>query len=269
MGEIHRIESLNNPHLKKLKRLQKVDRHQRDFLIEGTHLVSEAVATQWPIQSVFYTDQWADRNRKLIGQIPASTEQYTVDAQWLKHAVTTQQPDGIVAIGYLKSDFGPEGLSKLTSDKSHWSLTIATDGVQDPGNAGTLLRSVVALGGNRLFLSPDSVSPIHPKFLRSTAGQWFRSPPGVSEIADLANHAKQMGVQVVVADMGGDSIDKLDLLKPTLFVLGTEGRGVSKRTRELADHVCGISMANGVESLNVAIAGTILLYEASRQRRRT
>lgn len=267
MGDNHRIESLNNPHLKKLKRLQKVDRDQWDFLIEGSHLVSEALATQWPILSIFYTDQWASSNPKLIGQIPDRTDQYTVDSQWLKQAVTTQNPDGVVAIGCLKSDSGLDGFSKLCTVKNQWSLTIATDGVQDPGNAGTLLRSIVALGGNRLFLSPDSVSPIHPKFLRSTAGQWFRSPPGVSELNRLANHAKQMGAQVVVADMGGESIEKLDLRKPTLFLVGTEGRGVNKKTRELADWVCGIPMASGVESLNVAIAGTILLYEAQRQRR--
>jgi TrmH family RNA methyltransferase len=75
-----------------------------------------------------------------------------------------------------------------------------------------------------------------------------------------------MGARVIVADMHGQSIGDLDLKQPTLLVLGAEGRGVSPKIKDMADHVCSIPMAAGVESLNVAIVGTILLYEARRQR---
>ena len=261
-----RISSLNNPQLKRLKRLHRVDPNQAEFLIEGTHLISEAIQAAWPLAGVFYTELWATEHRALLDTMPAYLEQFIVDPQWLKLAATTQHPDGAVAIGNLTGLQGKIFGADVADDLAGSSLILATDGIQDPGNAGTLLRSVAALGGNRMFLSPDSVSPVHPKFLRSTAGQWFRLPPKVSSIVDLATEAKQVGVQIVVAQMNGEPIWNMDFTKPTMFIVGSEGQGIRESTRELADSICSVPMAMGVESLNASVAGTILLYEAARQR---
>jgi TrmH family RNA methyltransferase len=181
----------------------------------------------------------------------------------LRQAATTENPDGILAIANLPDEKGFE----LSSNSRDWSLTIAADGVQDPGNAGTLLRMAVATGANRFFLSPDSVSPFHPKMLRSTAGQWFRLPPQAVSMDELIPHAKKFGARVLVADMRGEPIWSIDLTVPTMFVVGNEGSGVSRKTKLQADTICTIPMGSGVESLNVATAGTILLYETMRQRR--
>jgi TrmH family RNA methyltransferase len=266
MKAVQRIQSLSNPELRRLKRLQRVESSQKEFLIEGTHLLEEAIATAWPLCSIYYTDSWAQENPELIQRIDGDIDRYMVDARWLRHAVTTDNPDGVVAIGSLKGLSQSRFSDELSGDISDWSLVLVADGIQDPGNAGTLLRTLVGLGGNRLYLSPDSVSPVHPKFLRSTAGQWFRRPPFVSSIRDLAKHAMRLGAQVLVADMGGESIANIDLRKPTVFVLGSEGRGISSETKKVADRVCGIPMSVGVESFNVATTGAILLYEAQRQR---
>lgn len=266
MKAVQRIQSLNNPELKRLKRLQRVESGRKEFLIEGTHLLEEAVATAWPLCSIYYTDRWAQENLSLIHRTSRDTDKYVVDPSWIRHAVTTDNPDGVVGIGSLMGVNQTGQSDELSSDISDWSLVLAGDGIQDPGNAGALLRTLVGLGGNRLYLSPDSVSPVHPKFLRSTAGQWFRRPPRVSSIKDLAKHAIRIGVQVLVADMGGESIADIDLRKPTVFVLGSEGRGVSPEIKKVAERVCGIPMAVGVESFNVATTGAILLYEAQRQR---
>lgn len=263
---MQRIQSLSSPQLRRLKRLHRVESGQREFLIEGTHLLTEALTVHWPLSSLYYTEKWASENRELVKRVIDTVENYLVEPHWLKQAVTTQNPDGVVAIGKLEPKDHSRALDELSSDRSHWSLALATDGIQDPGNAGTLLRSLVGLGGNRMYLSPDSVSPVHPKFLRSTAGQWFRCPPAVAGIKELSVHARSMGARVIVADMHGQSIGDLDLKQPTLLVLGAEGRGVSPKIKDMADHVCSIPMAAGVESLNVAIVGTILLYEARRQR---
>ncbi|MFM8570262.1 MAG: TrmH family RNA methyltransferase [Pirellula sp.] len=267
MALVQRLQSLSNPQLKRLKRLHRVSQSQSEFLIEGTHLVTEALSAGWPLIAIFYTENWASDNRSLLQRVPDPTEQYSVDTRWLSQAATTQHPEGVVAIGSLETLHGTNGLSYSSLDKLNTSLVLAADGVQDPGNAGTLLRSVVALGADRMYLSPDSVSPVHPKFLRSTAGQWFRSPPQVASIQALAADAKRVGIRVVVADVQGESIESMDLRIPTMFIVGSEGQGVGGRTRELADAICTIPMARQVESLNVAIAGTILLYEAHRQRR--
>jgi TrmH family RNA methyltransferase len=263
---VQRIQSLSSPQLRRLKRLHRVETGQRELLIEGTHLLSEALATGWPLDSVYYTEKWGTENRELIASLSDKVDNYLVDLNWLKQAVTTQNPDGVVAIGSIGIEGQSGGVEGMSGDPKDWSLVLATEGVQDPGNAGTLLRSVVGLGGSRMYLSPDSVSPVHPKFLRSTAGQWFRCPPVVVDIEALVGHARRMGSKVVVADMDGQPIWGLDLRQPTVFVLGAEGRGVSSRTRQMADSICSIPMVAGVESLNVGIVGTILLYEARRQR---
>lgn len=264
---VQRIQSLSSPQLRRLKRLQKVETGQREFLIEGTHLLAEALATRWPIVSVYYTENWGTGNRELIACLSGKVESYLVDLRWLKQSVTTQNPDGVVAIGSLEMESQSGRFDQMSIDQRDWSLVLATEGLQDPGNAGTLLRSLVGLGGNRLYLSPDSVSPVHPKFLRSTAGQWFRCPPLVVGMDKLMGHARSMGAKVVVSDMDGQPIWDLDLRQPTLFVLGAEGRGVSSRTKQMADSICSIPMVPGVESLNVGVVGTMLLYEAMRQRR--
>ncbi|MFM8264262.1 MAG: TrmH family RNA methyltransferase [Pirellula sp.] len=264
---VQRIQSLSSPQLRRLKRLHRVETGQSEFLIEGTHLLSEALATGWPLSSVYYTEKWEARNRELFASLSnKKVESYVVELPWLKQAVTTQNPDGVVAIGRLGDEGQSGALGGMSGDPEDWSLVLATEGVQDPGNAGTLLRSVVGLGGSRMYLSPDSVSPVHPKFLRSTAGQWFRCPPVVVGIDKLTGHARSIGAKVVVADMDGQPVWDLDLRQPTVIVLGAEGRGVSSRTRQMADSICLIPMVAGVESLNVAIVGTILLYEARRQR---
>ena len=264
---VQRIQSLSNPQLKRLKRLHSLQSKQEEFLVEGTHLLAEALAVGWPLRGVYYTEQWATDNRLLMNQIDNGVEQYLVDYNWLKQSTTTQNPDGVVTIAHLDTPLGVTGTGSLSQDARDWSLVLATDGIQDPGNAGTLLRSVVGFGANRLYLSPDSVSPVHPKFLRSTAGQWFRSLPGVAQTSVLVEHAKRLGTKVIVADMRGKSLWDFDFAIPTMFVVGAEGCGVSQEVKKLADEICAIPIEPGVESLNVAAAGTILLYEARRQRR--
>lgn len=264
---VQRVQSLSNPQLKRLKRLHSVESEQEELLVEGTHLLAEAIAVSWQLRSIYYTEKWAIDNRLLLDQIDEGVEQYLVDYNWLKQSVTTQHPDGVVTIAQLESPVGEFGAGSLSQGHQDWSLVLAADGIQDPGNAGTLLRSVVGFGANRLYLSPDSVSPVHPKFLRSTAGQWFRSPPGVAQTNILAQHAKRIGAKVIVADMTGKSLWDLDFSGPTMFVVGSEGSGVRQEIKDLADEICAIPIAPGVESLNVATAGTIFLYEARRQRR--
>jgi TrmH family RNA methyltransferase len=261
----HRILSFNNPHLKKIKRLHRVRSDQSQFLVEGTHLVTEALAAGWPLEALYFTDDWSMGHRALLEQSPDTTEQYLVESRWLSQAATTEHPDGVVAIALLPEPLVPV----LSRDPKEWSLTLAADSIQDPGNAGSLLRSSLAMGANRLFLSPDSVSPIHPKLLRSTAGQWFRLLPHVLAMEELIPFAKTIGVQVLVAGLRGEPLWNLDLKKPTLFIVGNEGAGVRPQTEQLADSICTIPMTAEVESLNVATAGTILLYEARRQRCRT
>ena len=147
------------------------------------------------------------------------------------------------------------------------SLAIAVESVQDPGNLGALIRIAAAAGIGPIILSPDSVDPFNPKVLRSTAGQWFRGPPVVVDILSLLRSQRKKNVQILAASANGKSFWECDLTVPTIFLLGNEGAGLSSELRAEATDVIAIPMAEGVESLNVAVTGALLIFEAQRQRK--
>jgi TrmH family RNA methyltransferase len=237
-------------------------REHHCFLIEGTHLVQEALATDWPIQAICYTPDWEAKEKDGMPPIPKRVRQEVVSPEVLSALATTQTPSGVVAVG--------EQVSREWMTSS-FQVGIALQRVQDPGNVGALIRNAVAAGADQIWLSEDSVDPEHPKVLRSSAGQWFRRPPRpVSDLLELVKFCQRHQIQVLAAAarQGSQTLYwDLDLTKPTLFVLGNEGAGLSAQLVAQADGVIQIPMAAGVESLNVAMTGGLLLYEAWRQRR--
>lgn len=260
--KIQEIHSTSHPLLKRLKKLHRVSKDEVNFLVEGTHAIEEALACNWPLDCIICTQRWLDAQHRQVHGFQKTC--YCVPDSWLAQAVTTESPDGVAAIACAPN------LSIQSSDFKSvlrgLSLAIVTDGVQDPGNVGTLLRSVVAASADGLFLSEDSVHPLHPKLIRSTAGQWFRKPPRRVVIGDFLEAAKSLGIQVLVASAGSQTLWKTDLRRPTLLVVGSEGAGVRTSVASMASGSVSIPMAQGVESLNVAIAGTLVLYESKRQR---
>ena len=255
-----RIQSGQNAIVKSTIKLQRMSECQKrgEFLVEGTHALSEAISTGWSLAAVFMTESWLLGNSQLLAQQNKSTAQYVVTPELLIKIATTTTPDGVVAIGRFDTTDQPR-IPEL-------DLAIALDRVQDPGNVGTLVRSATATGAGPVFLSPDSVSPHHPKVVRATVGQWFRNPPVSIELDALLQHARSKSIQIAVADSVGKSFWDCDFTPPTLIVLGNEGQGISQKIRSQADTVVSIPMHSGVESLNVATTGSILLYEARRQR---
>jgi len=146
-------------------------------------------------------------------------------------------------------------------------LALALETVQDPGNLGTIIRTTAAAGAAGLWLSGDSVDLDNPKVLRASAGQWFRLPMAVSpDLKATVRECQQAGMQVV-ATMPSAVLTywEVDWRLPTLIVLGNEGAGLSADLAVLADMQVRIPLSSGVESLNVAIAGALMLYEAQRQ----
>jgi TrmH family RNA methyltransferase len=131
-----------------------------------------------------------------------------------------------------------------------------------------LIRTAVAAGAEGLWLTADSVAPDHPKVLRASAGQWFHLP--LTVVTDLSGTLaawQQRSVQLVATDARADlNYWQVDLTPPTVFLLGNEGSGLSPQSLERADLRVSIPMEGQVESLNVAIAAALLLYEAARQR---
>jgi TrmH family RNA methyltransferase len=256
------LTSLKNPWVKTLHKLHqaKYRRQQQQFLLEGTHLVQEAIATQYPLQAVCATAMWQGRHPALWAQLSQCTErQETVSPEVLGAIATTQTPDGVVAIA--PSD-------TVTTTIHHPTLGLALEDIQDPGNVGMLMRTAVAAGSDGIWLSQNSVDLTHPKVLRASAGQWLRLPKqvGIDLLAQMSTWREQ-GCQILAtASAGAVPYWQIDLTHPTVLLVGNEGAGLSSGAIAAADHTVTIPMMHGVESLNVGVAAAVILFEALRQR---
>ncbi len=255
------LTSLQNPLVKQFRKLHQAKgrREQQLFLLEGTHVLLEACAVEYPLVTVCCTEQWQARNPQLWQQIAQTgVRMEFVSDRVLEAIATTVHPDGVVATA-RSSD-----RSSITINR----LGLALETVQDPGNLGTIIRTAAAAGAEGLWLSSDSVDLDHPKVLRASAGAWFRLPitVNVDFITELSRCQKQ-GIQIVATVPNANlTYWQLDFKQPTLIVLGNEGAGLSESVITLADQQVQIPLNSGVESLNVGICAALMLYEAQRQR---
>ena len=253
------ITSTKNPLAKQFRKLHqaKERRRQNAFLLEGTHLVQEACVVEYPLLQVAVTEAWCLAHGELLAKLQRLVPNiYWVSPEVLSSMGTIVSPDGIVAMAQRIT---------LPAASNKVSLGVALERLQDPGNLGTVIRTAVAVGCDRIWLTANSVDSDHPKVLRATAGQWFRLPMQTIPTLDCL---KSLDSQLV-ATTPTASLDywDLDFRQPTIFLMGNEGAGLSQQAMELATHRVKIPQAAEVESLNVAIATAVLLYEAKRQRR--
>jgi RNA methyltransferase, TrmH family len=255
------LTSLQNPLIKQLRKLHRAKerREQQLFLLEGTHLIEEACLAQVPFVTLCYTESWQSQHSDLWQRACEMTPRsLLVSPEVLKAIATTVEPDGIVAT-----------VERVHTDSIQFAqLGLMLQTIQDPGNLGTMIRTAAAAGAEGLWLSDDSVDLDNPKVLRSSAGQWFRLPMAVS--SDLRAEilkCKAAGMQVVATvPTAMQTYWNVDFRQPSLILLGNEGAGLSEDLIELADCRVTIPLSPGVESLNVAIAAALILYEAKRQR---
>jgi RNA methyltransferase, TrmH family len=256
------LTSTQNPLIKQIKKLQspKERRETQLFLLEGTHLITEACAVNYPLTTVCCTPQWQEQHPELWSIVGANCDRLElVSDEVIKSIATTVNPDGIVATA-----------PRLAAPKPAIpaNLTIVLSTIQDPGNLGTIIRTAAAAGVDSLWVSQDSVDLDNPKVLRASAGQWFRLKMGVSDnLQELITNYQQQGVKVISTTSHTEtSYWDVDLRSPTLILLGNEGAGLSADLAALADLQVKIPMSAKVESLNVATAAALIAYEVRRQR---
>lgn len=255
------LTSLQNPLVKQIRRLHRARerREQQLFLLEGTHLLEAAWLANRPIAILCYTEAWQANYPDLWQQVTQQAARVElVSPEVLRAIATTVEPDGVIATLARDSTPAPQF--------THLGLVLET--IQDPGNLGTMIRTVAAVGAEGLLLSDDSVDLDHPKVLRASAGQWFQVPMATrSDLHQAIQSYQQAGMQVVATvPTAAQTYWQVDLCKPTLVLLGNEGAGLSAPLTALADRAVRIPLNSGVESLNVAIAAALILYEANRQR---
>ncbi|MCL0066361.1 RNA methyltransferase [Thermodesulfovibrionales bacterium] len=185
-----------------------------------------------------------------------------ISKQILYKLSDTETPQGIVGvISYKPIDLG-EIVFKDTS------LLVVCDGIQDPGNLGTIIRVSDAAGADAIIILPDTYNVFMPKTIRVTAGSLFNIPVVYSESNALLDYLDPKGIQLYIADLQARSlIYKTDLRQPVAIAFGNEAYGVSKTLKKKAKDLIKILLISRAESLNVAIAASLCLYEAARQRR--
>ncbi len=258
------LTSLQNPLIKQLRKLDSAKERKASglFLVEGTHAIEAAHLHNWVFEVICATENWCETHLELHNELSSKHRFELVNPAILEALADTVAPSGIVgAVRHQEHDW------KLMLQTP--SLLVLGETLQDPGNLGTIIRTSAAVGADGLLLSADSVDPESPKVLRASAGLWFHLPPvRCPNLGEVVETLVAQGVQVLAtAADAPHSLWDLDLRKPTAFVLGSEGQGLSQALRSRIPHQVCIPQAHGVESLNVAVSCAVLLYEAVRQRR--
>ncbi len=253
------ITSPANERLKHARRVRE-GREPDLIFIEGERLVAEAVQTQLKLHGAFHLPEPTERAAVLLAEM--TCQRYAVS-----EAVMTTLSDTVTTQGLIVLAERPR--AALAMALSAGSLFVALDAVQDPGNAGTILRSAEAAGAAAVIALKGTVDLFAPKVLRSAMGSAFRLPLASEVTTDeLFAVCAQCGIQVVASTAEADSnYDEYDWRQPALLLLGNEGNGLQRELLERADARVRIPLHRAVESLNVAAAAAVIMFEAARQRR--
>jgi RNA methyltransferase, TrmH family len=235
-------------------------RRTQRFLVEGANLV-EAASRRGLIREIFATEDAAQRYADLLAG--HGTQVQLVTERAAKALSDTVTPAGLVAVCELPT---PDLAAVLEGAR----LVAVGVEIGEPGNAGTLIRTADAMGAAAVIFAGHSVDPYNGKCLRASAGSIFSIPvvvaPDVTEAVDALQSA---GLQVLATTMDGElSLDDADLAAPTAWLFGAEAHGLSHEVANQADHRVTIPMAGGAQSLNVAAAAAICLYQSARAQAR-
>jgi TrmH family RNA methyltransferase len=232
------------------------------FLLEGEKMILDALAARVPLDDVFVGESATSRRSIEDSATSAGITPQVVSESVIRALSETTTPQGCVAVARMP-------LRSL--DEVEGDLVLVLAEVRDPGNAGTLVRSAVAAGAGFVVFSSGSVDPFGPKTVRASAGALFRT--GIVRDVDVSDALKRLE-DVGFASLAGDphssrTIEEVALDRPIAVVVGNEAWGVPEAAAALVTEFVAIPMPGPVESLNVAVAGSLLLFECIRKRTET
>jgi TrmH family RNA methyltransferase len=254
------ITSTQNQRVKYIRSLVRRRVRQREgrFSVEGTRLVDEVVRAGIRPALVFHTEAWATTpaGQRLLPELKQADQGgWLVSEAVMAASADTQTPQGVLAVVPFV-DLPPRS-----------GLILVLDRVRDPGNLGTILRSAEAAGVGQVLLAPGTVDAYNPKVVRGAMGAHFRLP--VATLDWPAIGQRVAGRAVWLADAAGEiAYEAVDWTQPAALIVGGEAAGAGKEAAALVTGRVSIPMTGGAESLNVAMAATVLLFEAARQHRR-
>jgi RNA methyltransferase, TrmH family len=255
---------LHHPTMQRLRRLSRRRSARRDegcFVIDGPTLLADALDAGVTVEAVVAEPGCPPALLDRAGVAGAAV--HHADPGSLARVVAAVTPQPVVAVARIDEPALPAVAAAAGP------LALVLVGVTDPGNAGTLMRSAEAAGAGAVLFCDGSVDPYGPKCVRSSAGSLFRLAVARATTAPEALAALGAAglVTVATAARGASAYDAADLARPVAFVLGGEAHGLPAAVAAATDAAVTIPMAGRTESLNVGMAGTILCFEALRQRR--
>lgn len=260
------ITSPANPIIKealKLKEKRAKYRHEA-FLTEGPHLIEMAMSSSFvEIKRIFFTERFTAKKegQRLIRQIGSRGKDiFQVSEQVLRKLADTETPQGIAAVVSYKA------IDLDEIDFKAAPFLVVCDGIQDPGNLGTIIRASDASGADAVIVLPGTCDAFMSKTIRATAGSLFNIPTIYSKPEILLDCLDSKNIALYATDVHAQvSIYESDFKSPIAIVFGNEAHGVSELLLKRARGV-KIPIAGKAESLNVAMAASICLYEVVRQR---
>jgi TrmH family RNA methyltransferase len=265
---VRRISSRQNPSVRRFRELARTGSADGRLLIDGVHLLEEALASGVPIESAAFLDPAPTRHLSALADrtAAAGAQTFAVTAGVLSAMSPVKQPSGVVAIGLRRPASAGDVLTQ--SPRRPPLVPIIAD-VQDPGNVGAIVRAAEACGATGVIAGEGSADPFGWKAVRGSMGSIFRLPVAVKQpLPESIRLARRAGLRVFAAvPRDGTPLADCRLNAPVAILLGGEGAGVSDEAIGLADERLTIPMQPPVESLNVAVAAALILYEAFRQRR--
>ena len=252
------ITSLSNPLIKQVRALhqKKARLESGTFLVEGIHHVGEAIEAGWEVDSILYAPERLTSGfaRDLIARLGATPQ--PVSAPVLESLADKDNPQGILAVVRQKRT--------QIGELQHSTLQRAAALVspQDPGNVGTILRTLDAVGADGLFLLDGGVELYHPTVIRSSMGTIFWKPIVQTTFDEFVLWARQGNYQLIGTSAHGD-VDYQTLVPqaPWILVLGNEQKGLSPMQTNACDVAISLPMRGRVSSLNLAVAAGVLLYQ--------
>lgn len=250
------IESKNNSLFKDLKKLKekKYRMQTASYLIEGLRFVDEAFKSDVEIKYLIFTDEFKEKHSEFL-EGKEKINQIILSNNLLKELSFTGTPQGVMAVVSMKN-----------RDLSDGDIVILVDKVQDPGNMGTIIRTAHAVGAAGIITTKGTVDIYNDKTLRSTMGSIFYIPIIEDSNLEKTLKLKEDGFRLVVSSLQGkNNFFEEDLKGKVIIAVGNEGNGISEEVYDISDVKVKIPMPGNAESLNVAVATSVMLYEKIRQ----
>jgi TrmH family RNA methyltransferase len=261
---LRKVSSRQNSLVKELRRCLVRGEPTADgcCAVESVRLVGEAIRSGLRFKAVFFRQSSVSLADRLLPQIAAQVETVLLPNNIFDSAVETETPQGVAALVKVRT-FSLEDVLR-----PYQPLVLVLSGILDPGNLGTMLRSAEAFGANGVLLANGTVNQFNSKAVRASAGSLFRMPALAVKSGETIGRLRSAGVRLVATSShGGTPADQANLTGPLAFFIGNEGSGLPRELVSQMDDTIVVPHCGPAESLNAAVAASVLLYEAARQRR--